>query len=181
MLCLKPAIQYTVFEQLRKALLALLSRRANTQVKALTAVQVRRDEEGSCDGSIAGAGGQRRQGRAPPFVRSFSPAPPPNAYLSTAQPHHDQSPLSSLSPPPAIPPHPQPSFCHSTNPPSIPSNTQAFLLGAFSRAVATVLLFPWIRVRKQIMAAAAPPGPPATATAVRSVRMHTSLQRANLL
>lgn len=40
-LCLKPAIQYTVFEQLRKTILALLSkRRGGAPVKSLTAVQV---------------------------------------------------------------------------------------------------------------------------------------------
>lgn len=40
------------------------------------------------------------------------------------------------------------------HPPKHNKNTknQAFLLGALSRAVATVILFPWIRVRKQIMA-----------------------------
>ena len=35
---------------------------------------------------------------------------------------------------------------------SHPTRHQAFLLGALSRAVATVVLFPWIRVRKQLMA-----------------------------
>jgi len=41
-------------------------------------------------------------------------------------------------------------------PPSVPvralSAWQAFLLGALSRALATLIIFPWIRVRKMLMA-----------------------------
>ncbi|TFJ85341.1 hypothetical protein NSK_003389 [Nannochloropsis salina CCMP1776] len=66
-LCLKPAIQYTLFEQLRRGILSLLSRRRGVPVRALSA-------------------------------------------------------------------------------------WQAFLLGALSRALATLIIFPWIRVRKMLMA-----------------------------
>lgn len=41
MLCLKPALQYTVYEQLRRAILNVLSRKRGVQVKSLSAAQVR--------------------------------------------------------------------------------------------------------------------------------------------
>jgi hypothetical protein len=53
-LCLKPAIQYTVFEQLRRAILRVLSRRSGQQVKSLTALQVRSQGGGGLGGRSLG-------------------------------------------------------------------------------------------------------------------------------